>query len=114
MPALYNQAGEEVNNTSTPLIAGYYFLAPGASTNTEVYYYGNGTYYDSTTGTYGGSVADPDGTAGVTINSSGAPGVPDTGAGGDAGAVWLSLIASGLVVGLGAAYLVRARVPFLR
>ncbi len=115
MPALYNQAGVEVNNGNvTPLAAGYYFLAPGASANTEVYYYGNGTYYDSTTGMYGGSVADPNGTAGVVINGSGAPGVPDTGLGGNAASVWMALVASGLVVAAGATYLVRSRVPFLR
>ena len=115
MPALYNSAGMQVNNSNTgALPAGDYFLAPGASTNTEVYYYGNGTYYDSTTGMYGGSVADPNGTAGITINSTGAPGVPDTGFGGDSAAVWMTLLASGLVIAGGATYLFKARVPFLR
>jgi hypothetical protein len=114
MPALYNSAGIEVNNgNTTPLATGYYYLAPGASLSTQVYYYGNGTYYDSTTGTYGGSVADPNGTAGVTINGSSAPGVPDTGAGGNAVAVAMTLLASGLVVAAGATYLFRSRVPFL-
>ena len=114
MPVLYNSAGVAVNQgNTTPLIAGYYFLAPGDQASTEVYYYGNGTYYDQTTGLYGGSVSDPNGTAGVALNYSASvtavPSVPNTGVGGNAAIVWAILIVSGAIVCVGAAYLLADR-----
>lgn len=123
MPVLYNQSGQAMNvNTTTALPAGYYYLGTGGTH--QVYYYGNGTYYDPSTGTYGGSaVNDPNGTAGVSLgyssavtapgyvtNANGsAPGVPNTGAGGDATATWITLAISALIVAGGATYLVRTR-----
>jgi hypothetical protein len=109
-------------NTTGPLAAGYYYLATGAQH--QVYYYGNGVFYDPATGTYGGSaVYDANGTAGVSLgystavtnpgyvtstgSASGTPGVPNTGAGGDATATWVTLAIAGLVVIGGIAYLVK-------
>ncbi len=119
MPTLYNSSGQPVNvNTTGPLAAGYYYLAPGAQH--QVYYYGNGVYYDPSTGTYGGSsVYDPNGTAGVSLGYSaavtsadyvsGTPGVPNTGMGGEATATWITLVLAGLIVAGGVTYLVRTR-----
>lgn len=119
MPVLYNASGQAVNTVpNVPLAAGWYFLQPGGSSTYEVYYAGNGTYsyYDTNMGSYGGSVNDPDGTAGVTLNyvatllsSPGTPGIPNTGAGGDSTMVWVTLILSGLVAGAGLAFLVSSR-----
>ena len=114
MPTLYNQYGTAVNiATNTSLPAGTYFLAPGDSVTTEVQYYGNGMFYNPSAGIYGGSVNDPNGTAGVSLNYvssvENAPGIPNTGAGGESVAVWMTLIASGLVVLGGLAYLLNAR-----
>ena len=116
MPALYNQSGAQVNNGNTSALpAGYYFLQTGAQ-GTQVYYYGNGTYYDPSTGVYGGSVSDANGTAGALLNytsvgttgtvSVTSPGVPNTGAGGNASMTWLALAISGAVLVGGASYLV--------
>ena len=115
MPVLYNQAGNTVNvNTNKPLAAGTYFLAPGGSITNEVQYYGNGMYYNPSIGLYGGSVnADPNGLAGVSLNYvasvENAPGIPNTGAGGEAYAVWAALALSGLVAAAGLAYLIKAK-----
>jgi|GEM_PF-3193106 hypothetical protein len=111
MPALYNNAGTEVNMSNTsPLGAGYYYLAPGAQSNTQVYYYGNGTFVDQTTGIYGGSVSDPNGTVGVTLvygtmEGTIVPGAPNTGVGGNAMAVWMTLIVTGVLAIAGVSYL---------
>lgn len=120
-PALYNSSGTEVNSGTTQLAAGYYYLAPGAQSDTEVYYNGDGTYVDQTTGLYGGSVSDPNGTAGVSLiygtktatPSMGtvAPGVPNTGAGGEAFASWMTLIATGMIAAGGVSYLVTRKGP---
>lgn len=120
MPVLYNSSGQPVNVNSTgALAAGYYYLAPGSQQ--QVYYYGNGVFYNPATGTYGGSsVYDPNGTAGVSLGystavtspsytTSGTPGVPNTGAGGEATATWITLILAGLIVAGGVTYLVRTR-----
>src|SRR4051812_1936413 len=101
MPVLYNQSGMQINagNTSA-LPAGYYYLGTGGTR--QVYYYGNGTYFDPATGEFGGSVNNPSGQAGVnlgymtntgvytgstgttgTTGSGSTPGVPNTGSGGD-------------------------------
>lgn len=114
MITLYNSSGQPVNTVSgTSLPAGYYSTASGD----QIYYYGNGTYYDSTTGMYGGSVNDPTGLAGtyyynaptpVTTGTYVTPGVPDTGMGGEAGFNLLMLLASGLVFASGAVYLSRS------
>jgi len=68
MPAIYNQYGSEANAGSARLAAGYYYLGGGLSMGGhQIEYFGNGTFYDSTYGTYGGSISDPNGTAGVTL-----------------------------------------------
>ena len=110
MPALYNQNGAEVNSGSGTLGAGYYYLGGGPSQGGhQVYYYGNGTYYDATTQTYGGSVTDPNGTAGVVLNyantTTTVPGVPNTGAGGQAASNWLVLLLAGAAFLVSTAYI---------
>ncbi len=119
MPVLYNAAGQTVNvNTTGPLAAGYYYLSPGAVQ--QVYYYGNGVFYNAATGVYGGSaVNNPNGTAGVALGYSTdvtnpssvttTPGVPNTGAGGEAMATWITLVLAAVVVAGGVAYLVISR-----
>jgi hypothetical protein len=111
MPVLYDQSGHAVNNGTTALPAGYYFLQPGVS-NSQVYYYGNGTYYNPSIGQYGGSIGNPNGTSGALLGYASspttvaaAPGVPNTGAGGASPVSWAILIASGAAVLAGAAYL---------
>ncbi len=119
MPTFYNASGQTVNvGTATALPAGYYFLSPGGQ---QVYYYGNGTFYNPATGMYGGSVANPNGLSGVTLGYSTVvgdtsyvaantyPGVPNTGMGGEALATWITLGLSAAVVFSGAAYLVATR-----
>ncbi len=116
MPVLYNQSGQPVNNGTTgPLAAGYYFLQPNQP-GTQVYYYGNGTYFDPVTGLYGGSaVNDPYGIAGVSLGYSAtvlqpsAPLVPNTGAGGNAAATWAILAASAAAIAAGTAYLASSK-----
>ncbi len=116
MPVLYNQSGQAVNNGTTgPLAAGYYYLQPNQP-GTQVYYYGNGTYFDPVTGLYGGSaVNDPYGIAGVSLGYSSTvlqpttPTVPNTGAGGNAGVTWAILAVSAAVVAAGTAYLATSR-----
>ena len=113
MPTLYNQYGAAVNVASNvSLVAGWYYLAPGAAPANQVYYYGNGTYYQASTGTYGGSVGDPYGTANVSlsyVSPVGTPGLPNTGAGGGFVLAWSILFLSGLVTAAGIVYLVKAR-----
>ncbi len=112
MPALYNQYGQQVNNANTlPLAAGTYYLQ--SNQTAMVNYYGNGTYYDPTLGTYGGSaVNDPYGRAGValgyvvSVGTTVTPTVPNTGSGGDSYVNWMLLIVSGMVVVAGGVYLV--------
>lgn len=117
MPAIYNSGGVEVNmSNGAPLAAGYYYLAPGAQADSQIYYYGNGTFVDQTTGIYGGSVSDPDGTAGVTLvygtrEGTTLPGAPNTGAGGEADAVWMTLIVTGVLAVAGASYLATRKSP---
>jgi hypothetical protein len=112
MPTLYTQSGVAVNTVpNTPLAAGWYFLQSNGSVASQVYYYGNGTYYSAANQSYGGSVGDPNGTAGVTLNytvSNTTPGLPDTGAGGESAGAWVALILSGLVGLAGIAYLMTA------
>jgi hypothetical protein len=69
MPALYNQNGVVANIGSGPLALGYYYLGGTSQSGADqVYYYGNGTYFDTVTMQYGGNVSDPSGTAGVSFN----------------------------------------------
>lgn len=108
-PVLYNSSGQAVNSgtSGTSLPAGYYFTSPGG---TQVYYYGNGTYYDPSTHLYGGTVNDPSGAAGVYyVNSSTGTvvGAPNTGAGGESPLMWFLLVASGIVAIGGISYLTR-------
>lgn len=117
MPVLYNSTGQVVNSgNTTALGAGYYFL--NANGTSQVYYYGNGTYYNAATGEYGGSVSNPLGTSGASlgyVNNTSVvtgttyPGVPNTGVGGEAAATWTTLALSGLIVLLGSTYLVATR-----
>ena len=109
MPMLFNQNNVEVNGSNTYLAAGYYNLAGGQ----QVYYYGNGTFYNATAQTYGGSVNNPSGMAGVSIGSAGsaatAPGLPNTGVGGNAAMNWTILLASAAIAVAGIAYLGKSR-----
>lgn len=115
MPVFYNAQGQQVNGAgSAALPAGYYYLQPNGQ-GQQVYYYGNGTYYDPSIGQYGGSVSNPNGTAGANLgytngtvgqyDNTTTPGVPNTGAGGGALAAWLTLILAGSAVVLGVMYL---------
>jgi hypothetical protein len=112
MPAIYNSAGMEVNTSSTaPLASGYYYLATGAQSTTEIYYNGDGTFVNESSGLYGGSVSDPNGTVGVTLvygtkEGTVLAGVPNTGVGGNAMAVWMTLVVTGLITAAGVSYLV--------
>lgn len=66
MPALFNQNNSQVNGGTGYLSAGYYYLGGGPSSGAvQVYYYGNGTFYNPNTMTYGGSITNPNGTAGA-------------------------------------------------
>ncbi len=110
MPTLYDQSGNPVNAGTAAVPAGYYYLSTGSQH--QVYYYGNGTYYDASIGQYGGSISNPNGTSGAGlgyVNSSSViasvPGVPNTGFGGDASGNWTLLIVSGVVTLVGAAFL---------
>lgn len=112
MPVFYNQTGQPVNTGNTALPAGYYYLQSNGQG--QVYYYGNGVYYDATAKTYGGSVHDPSGTAGVALNYAAGtvavtPTAPNTGLGGNAASVWAALVLSATVVLAGAAYIVTSR-----
>jgi hypothetical protein len=71
MPALYNSNGSQANGSTGYLNSGYYYLSnnPSAS-GSQVQYYGNGTYYNPNIGQYGGSVTNPNGTAGVSLGYS--------------------------------------------
>jgi hypothetical protein len=112
MPVLYNQNGAAVNTGAGSLIAGYYFLGGSqAQGGHQVYYYGNGTFYDPTTLTYGGSVRDPSGTAGVNLGygTTVTPGLPNTGLGGDAATNWIVLGIMALVAVSGVTYLGMSR-----
>jgi len=62
MPALYTQS-TQVNTMNTQLASGYYTLASGQ----QVYYYGNGTYYNPGILLYGGSINDSSGMAGASL-----------------------------------------------
>ena len=68
----YNQSGQAINSSGTSEPAGYYYLSNG----NQVYYYGNGTYYDTATETYGGmifrgTVATASGSTLIFYNQSG-------------------------------------------
>ncbi len=109
MPILYNSSGVAMNTGTGSLPAGYYFTAP--SGGMQVYYYGNGTFYNPTTGLYGGSVSNPSGRAGpisiAIAQVPTTPGVPNTGVGGNSAILWAELIvAVGLVI-VGMTYLAR-------
>ncbi len=104
-PVFHTQTGVQVYNTAGASIApGIYYLA----NDTQIYYYGNSIYYNPNTQTYG-SITDP---SYISTNypysvSSTAPivGIPNTGAGGNAGSTWLTLAALGMLVLAGGAYL---------
>ena len=91
MPILYDQNGNQVNATNGSIPAGYYYLnAPQSQGGHQVEYYGNGTYYDPTTQTYGGSI-NSNSSTGTSNSSSVTPGAPNTGEGGMAAYNWLIL-----------------------
>jgi hypothetical protein len=126
MPVLYDQSGNAVNTGSgTTLSAGWYYTQPGGNASQQVYYYGNGTYYDPTTRMYGGSTQNPSGASGFVIPATGGtgttgtgtgtgttgtgtgtvtPGVPNTGAGGDALLNWMLLLSAAGLLGAGVVY----------
>ena len=109
-PAFYNNASQQVNaGNTTPLAAGYYYLTTGAQSNMEIYYNGDGTFVNVASGMYGGSVSDPNGTAGVllvygTRVGTTAVGAPNTGVGGNAATVWITLVVTGVLAIAGAGY----------
>ncbi len=112
MPALYNSTGGQVNGSGTILAPGTYYLQSNGTM--PVTYFGDGTYYNPSTNTFGGSVYDPTGVAGlytipVTSGTTGSVGIPNTGAGGNASANMIALAVAGLAAVAGAAYLVRSR-----
>ena len=100
-PVLYNQSGQAVNPSGTALAAGYYYLANG----NQVYYYGNGTYFNNATNTYGGMIF------GGTIASAGTPSAPNTGMGGESYMNWILLVATAMVFLGGATYVFRSTRP---
>ncbi len=119
MPVLYNASGAAVNTSGTSLPAGTYYL--GTNATQPVTYFGDGSFFNPATGTYGGSVYNPTGRAGTFVipaqgeavdptgGTGGAVGVPNTGAGGDSQMLWAVLGLSGLASVIGAAYLARSR-----
>jgi hypothetical protein len=96
-PLFYSSNGTVLNSGGTLLPAGNYYNQSGQ----QVYYYGNGTYYNPVTELYGGTAF---GTAAVAA----APGVPDTGFGGDAPTNFAILAAAGIILIAGTAYLARS------
>ncbi|MDQ2933020.1 MAG: hypothetical protein M3Q80_01410 [bacterium] len=107
MPALYDESGGQVNESNSSLPAGYYFLDADAGTDSRVYYFGNGTYFDLSTGGYGGEASNASGQAGVE-SSAGVtmiPGVPNTGSGGQSPVLWLLLGLTGVLAITGMTYL---------
>lgn len=114
MPVLYSSTGTAMNTSGTSSLgAGYYYLSPGGQ---QVYYFGNGTYYNPATGEYGGNIGNPTGRAGSytatyypvaqaptqtvpgVADNSLTPGVPNTGAGGGSLAAWVTLVVSGVAM----------------
>jgi hypothetical protein len=70
MPVLYDQNGAEMNTNGGYLAAGYYFVNGGVSTGgRQVYYFGNGTYYDAATMTYGGNTSNASGAARASLGN---------------------------------------------
>jgi len=111
MPVIYNQAGAAVNMSTGYLPAGYYYLGNNPAGTHQIYYYGNGTFYDPSIQQYGGSVGDPNGTYGVSLGyiiPSSTVGLPNTGAGGNSFSTWTLLIVSTLVAIVGASYMTTA------
>ncbi len=107
MPVLYNSSGDAVNTSGGTLAAGTYYLMSNGTH--PVRYSSDGTYYDPATNLYGGSVFNPTGAAGTYTVPGTVPGVPNTGAGGDALATWMTLALSAGAACVGAAYLARSR-----
>ena len=112
MPTFYDQAGNQVGANGASMPAGYYYLQTGGGH--QIYYYGNGTYYDPTTQTYGGMINGANGTTGSTggtgsTGSTGTVGFPNTGEGGNAAANWALIVTSGALAIGGAAYLTATR-----
>jgi hypothetical protein len=97
-PVFYSQSGQAINPDGSPLSAGYYYLQNG----NQVYYYGNGTYYNNTTQTYGGMIF------GGAVASPGTPTAPNTGMGGTAAMNWFLLVSTALVFVVGAVYVSRS------
>ena len=108
MPVLYDEDGTSLNTEANErLDAGWYYLQSGR----QVYYDGAGVYFDPATGLYGGSSANPNGTAGVILNyvpytgTIMTPGVPNTGLGGNATLTWVILALSGAFAVAGISYM---------
>ena len=115
MPVIYNSSSMQVNAANMPaLTAGYYYLTTGAPQASQIYYNGDGTFVNQSSGLYGGSVSNPNGTAGVmlvfgTRVGGTTAGVPNTGMGGNAVSVWSTLIATGIIAVGGVAYLAKRK-----
>lgn len=114
MPVLYNSSGQAVNTSGGVLPAGTYYL--GMNATQPVTYFGDGSFYNAATNLYGGSVYNPTGAAGTfVIPTQGEAidpttvGVPNTGMGGDAANLWVTLALSGLAAAFGAYYIARSR-----
>ncbi len=107
MPVLFDSSGHAVNTSGGTLQRGSYFLQVGGVE--PVFYYGDGTYFDSLTGLFGGSVFNPSGGAGTYVipGSTEVVGIPNTGQGGGAPALWALLGISALTVLAGASYATR-------
>lgn len=119
MPTLYNQSGSPVNTGGGSLAAGWYYLQGGR----QIYYYGNGTYYDPIAGTYGGSVNNPTGAAGANLynfaqtpgtgtgtgtgGTGVTPGLPNTGSADRAMYNWMTLAILGAIIITSLVYLAR-------
>ncbi len=99
-PVFFNQSGQMVNPGGTALPIGYYYLQNG----NQIYYYGNGTYYNPTTQLYGGSVS-----GGINTTTVGAP---NTGMGGQV-SINLLILATTALIFIGASMYVSRRETIL-
>jgi len=109
-PVLYNKEGQVVNGYDAViggLNEGWYYSRDGR----PLYYYPNGVYYNPESQTYGGSVVypDADGPRENMLGGNFVPGVPNTGAGGNAFLLWVALVLSGTIAVLSACIVVNHR-----
>ena len=121
MPTFYNQYGSPMNTGTGTLAPGLYYTGTGGAG--AIYYYGNGVFYDPASGTYwrsnagtgtvGGTLTNlgPNYNPGIPTTSGTVPGVPNTGAGGQAATSWFLLagLLAGTVAFAGASHAVMKR-----